>query len=79
METLLSLKDVAKRHGGRPVLRGVSFDLNKGEVLGLIGENGVGKSTLMSLLAGDYPPDSGQILCPTRCTTSPRPWPAVSA
>lgn len=62
METLLSLKDVAKRHGGRPVLRGVSFDLNKGEVLGLIGENGVGKSTLMSLLAGDYPPDSGQIL-----------------
>lgn len=59
METLLSLRNVTKRHGGRPVLRGVSFDLSKGEVLGLIGENVVGKSTLMGLLAGDHPPDSG--------------------
>ncbi|GAB2486596.1 hypothetical protein GCM10027030_20870 [Luteococcus sediminum] len=59
---MLSLRNVTKLHGGRPVLRGVSFDLSKGEVLGLIGENVVGKSTLMGLLAGDYPPDSGQIL-----------------
>lgn len=62
MEPLLRLVDVTKRHGGRRVLRGVSLDVAPGEVVGLIGENGVGKSTLVNVLSGSYQPDSGQIL-----------------
>ncbi len=62
MEPLLQLIDVSKRHEGRPVLRGINLEVMPGEVLGLIGENGVGKSTLMNLLAGAYPADSGEAL-----------------
>lgn len=62
MEPLLQLIDVVKRHEGRPVLRGVDLEVLPGEVVGLVGENGVGKSTLMNLLAGAYPADGGQVL-----------------
>ena len=40
----------------------VSFELRRGEVLGLIGVNGSGKSTLLRLLAGIFPPDKGEIM-----------------
>jgi ABC-type polysaccharide/polyol phosphate transport system ATPase subunit len=43
------------------VLSGVSFDVHKGEVLGIIGKNGSGKSTLLRLIAGVYEVDSGEI------------------
>ena len=42
-------------------LRDISFDLRRGEVLGLIGANGSGKSTLLRLLTGIFPPDQGEI------------------
>ena len=42
-------------------IRNVSFELKKGEVLGIIGRNGSGKSTLLKLLAGVFPPNSGMI------------------
>ena len=42
-------------------LKGVSFDLKKGEILGIIGENGSGKSTLLRALASIYAPDSGTV------------------
>ena len=45
----------------RPVLKGTSFDLKKGEVLGIMGKNGCGKSTLLQIIAGIYAPDKGQI------------------
>lgn len=49
---LLRLKGVTKDFSGTVVLEDVSFDLHKGEVLGLVGENGAGKTTLMSILFG---------------------------
>ena len=44
------------------VLKDISFTLHEGETLGVIGRNGVGKSTLLQLLAGIYTPDKGQII-----------------
>ena len=49
---LLRLKGVTKEFAGTVVLEDVSFDLHKGEILGLVGENGAGKTTLMSILFG---------------------------
>jgi ABC-type polysaccharide/polyol phosphate transport system ATPase subunit len=43
------------------VLDGISFDVRKGEFLGIVGPNGCGKSTLLRVLAGIYEPDSGQV------------------
>ena len=42
-------------------LRDISFDLRRGECLGLIGRNGCGKTTLLRLIAGIFPPDQGEI------------------
>jgi ribose transport system ATP-binding protein len=49
---VLELRGVVKRYGAVTVLRGIDFDLMEGEVHGLIGENGAGKSTSVKLLAG---------------------------
>ena len=59
---LIEMKDITKRFPGVLALDRVSFDLNEGEVHGLLGENGAGKSTLIKILAGDYSKDTGQIL-----------------
>lgn len=49
-------------HGKKEVLKGISFSLEKGQCIGIIGANGTGKSTLLSILAGVRRPDSGQLL-----------------
>ena len=61
MPTLLKVTSLKKSFGGVHALRGVSFDLEQGEILGLIGPNGSGKSTMVNAIAGLYKPDGGQV------------------
>lgn len=52
----------AYRNNNEPVMKNISFDVNPGEIVALVGESGVGKSTLVSLLSNYYSPTSGKIL-----------------
>jgi simple sugar transport system ATP-binding protein len=58
---LIEVKDVAKNFGRIEALRKVSFSLGRAEVLGLLGDNGAGKSTMIKILTGLFPPDKGVI------------------
>jgi branched-chain amino acid transport system ATP-binding protein len=60
-ESILSVKGITKRFGGLVALKDVSFDVKKGEVVGLMGPNGAGKTTLLNVIGGEYPPDAGKI------------------
>ena len=55
------LEDVSKSFAGESVLRGVSFRVEEGDKIGLIGRNGTGKSTIFRLILGEFEPDSGTI------------------
>jgi macrolide transport system ATP-binding/permease protein len=63
----LLARDLDKFYGDRRVLDGVSLTASPGQRLGLVGENGVGKSTLLRLLAGAEEPDGGEIIRPSDC------------
>ena len=62
MSSILQLRTISKRYGGATALSEVDFDVQQGEVHGLIGENGAGKSTMMKLLAGVFNDYSGELL-----------------
>ena len=62
MSQLLNVEGISKGFPGVKALDGVQFELDRGEVLALVGENGAGKSTLMKILSGIYTPDSGRIV-----------------
>ena len=58
---LLVARDLSKRYGGIMALDGVGLDLSRGEIHGLCGENGAGKSTFIKILGGLVRPDRGKI------------------
>jgi putative ABC transport system ATP-binding protein len=59
---MLELRDLTKTYAGRAVLNGLSHHFKAGEFVAIMGESGVGKSTLLNLIAGLDAPDSGEIL-----------------
>jgi putative ABC transport system ATP-binding protein len=62
---MLVVRDLSKSYGGarpRAVLRGVSLDVRQGEYVAIMGESGVGKTTLLNIIAGLDPPDHGSVL-----------------
>ena len=58
----LSVENLGKRYEGRPVVRGVSLSIQRGEVVGLLGPNGAGKTTCFYIITGLIRPDYGTIL-----------------
>ena len=60
--TLLALESVTKRYGGVTAVDGVSFSVDRGQVVGFLGPNGAGKSTTMRMITQYYDPDAGRIL-----------------
>ncbi len=60
-ETLLAVDDLTVRFGGLTALDAVSYDVRRGEILGLIGPNGAGKTTCFNIMTGVYRPTSGDI------------------
>ncbi|ADQ05591.1 ABC transporter related protein [Caldicellulosiruptor owensensis OL] len=59
---LLEVKNLCKRYNKKIVLDGISFSVDKGKIVGLLGENGAGKTTLLKIIAGFSKPTSGQVI-----------------
>jgi ABC-2 type transport system ATP-binding protein len=61
MSTAIHIKDVNKKLGSREVLKGVTFDVNTGDIFGYLGPNGAGKTTTIRILLGLLQADSGEV------------------
>jgi len=58
---LLKLVNISKKFPGVRALNGVNFNINKSEIVSIVGQNGAGKSTLVNIIGGIYQPDTGEI------------------
>lgn len=61
MDTIISAVNLTKRFGGLTAVDNASLDVKAGEVIGLVGDNGAGKSTFIKMIAGAYQPDEGKL------------------
>jgi putative ABC transport system ATP-binding protein len=62
MTSVLQARGVVRAYGATPALRGVTLDVEEGEILAVTGPSGCGKSTLLHCLAGIMRPDSGEVV-----------------
>src|SRR5947209_9625557 len=60
--SLLELRRVSKHFGAIEALSGIDLAIAPGEIVGLMGDNGAGKSTLVKIIAGNFPPSSGELV-----------------
>ena len=79
VEPILSVKNIVKRFGGLTAVNRVSLDLYPGEVVGLVGDNAAGKSTLIKCISGVYQKDEGEIYFMGRRVEYSRPIEAREA
>src|SRR5256885_2746133 len=70
---VLEVRNLCKQFGGIHAVEGVSFDVNEGEILGIIGPNGSGKSTLFNCILGQLHPNAGEVRLDGRAVTGMRP------
>jgi ABC-type branched-subunit amino acid transport system ATPase component len=73
-ETILKVEGLNKNFGGVAAIVNVSFEVKKGELLGIIGPNGSGKTTLVNLLTGFVKPDSGRVFYQGIDITGKKPY-----
>ena len=71
METILKLDQIHKSYGDKEVLKGVSLEVQKGEIISVLGPSGCGKSTLLNIIAGILPINEGRVLLNGVEVTSP--------
>lgn len=71
---ILQVQHVHKRFGGLQALADVTFDLPRGEILGLIGPNGAGKTTLFNCINGVYAPEEGRVIFQGKDITGWKPY-----
>jgi branched-chain amino acid transport system ATP-binding protein len=71
------VENLTKRFGGLTAVNGVSFQISRDEIVGLIGPNGSGKTTLLRLITGILKPDSGKVRFKGRDITRAKPWAIV--
>jgi len=60
-EPAVSVRGLRKAYGDREVVRGIHFEIHRGEVVAVLGPNGAGKTTVFNLISGEFPPSSGRV------------------
>ncbi len=76
-EVLLEVDGLSRSFGGVHAVSGVTFNLRRGEIVGLIGPNGAGKTTLVNVITGVVPASSGRVVFMGQNVTRQRPWQAA--
>ena len=71
---VLECRNIERRFGGVVALNGIDVRIGRGEIFGLVGPNGCGKTTLVNAVTGFYPPQHGQILLDGRDITGLAPY-----
>jgi len=72
-ETLLSVKGLSRSFDGQKAIEEINFEIQRGEVVALLGANGAGKSTTLNIITGNLTPDSGEVrICDSNIATHPK-------
>lgn len=73
-DVVLACTGIERSFGGLKALKGIDFDIREGEIFGLVGPNGSGKTTMVNVITGFYPPQAGSVRLFGRDITGMRPY-----